>query len=229
MRLAALVFAMLMLAGSPGRAAEFETVTLANGTDLTYAVALPENFEPAASHPVLLALPPGGQTVDMVNAGLNAYWEDEGRRRGFIVISPAAPPGEGFMGPGRRHLPLFLDHIRATYRIAGKFHLAGVSNGGLSAFAIAVAQPDAFQTLTVIPGVPPTREDFDALSALKNMKVNLIVGENDGGWRQSMDAAYEELRRLHIDTDLQVVPAEGHFVRSLTGPASALIFDRILR
>ena len=135
-------------------AAEFKTITLPDQTVLTYAVAHPADFDPQAEHPVLLALPPGGQDTAMVSAGLDAFWEVEGTKRGYVVVSPAAPAGELFMREGRRHIAPFLDHVRATYRIAGgKLDLVGVSNGGLSAFAAALDNPDAFKTITVVPGL----------------------------------------------------------------------------
>ncbi len=220
----------LSLASGHSQAAEFKTLTLPDQTELTYAVAHPDGFDPQNEYPILLALPPGGQTTDMVRAGLDAYWEDEGTSRGFVVISPAAPNGELFMSGGRRHIAPFVDHIRATYRVAGgKIHLTGVSNGGLSAFAAAIDNRGAFQSVTVIPGFPPSREDFAALDRLAGLKINMFVGGNDGGWLDSMAATQAELKRLGFDSTYEVVPAEGHFVRSLTGANSARLFDQIQR
>ena len=227
---AALSLFALSLYGSHGQAAEFKTLTLPDQTELAYAVAHPDGFDPQNEYPVLLALPPGGQTTDMVRAGLDAYWEAEGTGRGFVVVSPAAPSGQLFMGSGRRFIAPFLDHIRTTYRVAGgKIHLTGVSNGGLSAFAAAIDNPHAFQTLTVIPGYPPSREDFAALDRLDGVRINMFVGGNDGGWLDSMATTQAELERLGLDSSYEVVPAEGHFVRSLTGANSARLFDQIQR
>lgn len=222
--------AALSLSAGHGQAAEFKTLTLPDQTELTYAVAHPDGFDPLSEYPVLLALPPGGQSTDMVRAGLDAYWEAEGTRRGFIVVSPAAPNGELFMSGGRRLIAPFLDHIRNTYRIADdRVHLTGVSNGGLSAFAAALDNPEAFQTVTVIPGFPPSREDFAALDRLAGLKINMFVGGNDSGWLDSMAATQAEFERLGLDSTYEVVPAEGHFVRSLTGANSARLFDQIQR
>ena len=37
-------------------------------------MVLPEGYDPEAEYPVLLALPPGGQTEEMVDWGLRLYW-----------------------------------------------------------------------------------------------------------------------------------------------------------
>jgi hypothetical protein len=51
--------------------------TLAVGTyTLRYAMVLPDGYDPDATWPVLLALPPGAQDGRMVGAGLALYWED---------------------------------------------------------------------------------------------------------------------------------------------------------
>ncbi len=227
--LVAMALAM-SFAGGLGHAAEFKTVTLPDQTELAYAVAHPDGFDPKTAYPVLLALPPGGQDRAMVSAGLDAYWESEGTRRGFVVVSPAAPPGELFMRDGRRHIAPFLDHIRSTYRVAGgKLHLAGISNGGLSAFAAAIDHPDAFQTITVVPGFPPSGDDFGELGRLNGLKINMVVGENDGGWTDRMAATQAELERLGIDSTYRIIAGEGHFIRSLMGNRSAELFDQIER
>jgi hypothetical protein len=44
----------------------------------------------------LLALPPGDQSKELVAAGLRLYWEAQAKKRGWVVISPAAPEGTRF-------------------------------------------------------------------------------------------------------------------------------------
>ena len=86
-------FVALLLAAvlaGPAAAAEYKTFTTTDGAVLEYALALPEGFDAARTYPVLVALPPGGQGRSMVEAGL-PYFEAEGVRRGYIVVSPAAP------------------------------------------------------------------------------------------------------------------------------------------
>ena len=79
----------VLLAG-PVVAAEYRSFAAADGTRIDYAVVLPEGYQPEKSYPVMLAFPPGPQTKAMVEAGLR-FWEGEGARRGYVVVSPVAP------------------------------------------------------------------------------------------------------------------------------------------
>lgn len=224
-----LLAAVLIATAAAAPAAEFETVTLPGGAELTYAVATPDGFSPDNTYSLLLAFPPGGQDANMVRAGLDAYWEAEGTRRGFVVVSPVAP-GELFFRGSAGLIPPLLDHLTATYRVRdGRIDVAGVSNGGLSAFRAALDEPDRVRSLTVIPGFPPEAEDFDNLAVLDGITVSMFVGENDRGWLEPMQQVSAALADLGQTPVLQIEPGQGHFVQSLAGPAATEIFDQMLR
>ena len=203
-------------------AAEFKTAAMADGTTINYALALPNAYDAGRAYPLLLALPPGGQTRVIVKAGLSV-WEQEGRARGYIVISPVAP-GELFFQTAARYLPELLDHIGAAYAVdAADIHVGGISNGGLSAFVAALANPKRFRSLTVLPGFP---FDGAALVDLAGMRITMFVGERDTRWRTRMDAAAASLRTLGADVHYEVVPGAGHVIRSLS---PARLFDLMER
>ncbi len=162
-------------AASPVLAAEYRTVVAADGTRIEYAVVLPEGFDAARSYPVMVALPPGGQDRAMVEAGLG-FWQDEGPRRGYVVVSPAAPGGRLFFQDGAEYLTEFLDRLGEVYDVAGgKFHLTGISNGGLSAFRAAIDRPELVHTLTVLPGFPPAEADMARLGRLVGIHITMLV------------------------------------------------------
>ena len=57
-------------------------------------------------------------------------------RRGYIVIVPAAPFGRPFVAEGAKVFPEFIEKLLRDYKIRdNKFHIAGMSNGGRSAFS----------------------------------------------------------------------------------------------
>jgi dipeptidyl aminopeptidase/acylaminoacyl peptidase len=126
----------LMGVATPSFSAEFKTMRLADRTRINYAIALPPGFDPTVAYPLLLALPPGRQDDRMVLAGLDSYWEQAAAQLGYIVVNPVAPRLLFFRG-SERFIPEFLQQIRRDMKFAGPVHLAGVSNGGLSAFRIA--------------------------------------------------------------------------------------------
>ena len=103
----------------------------------------------------------------------------EAEKRGYIVMALAAPDGELFFEGGERIFPEFLKMMLAEYKIQdGKFHIAGVSNGGISALHIAAANPQYFLSVTAFPGfmweATPAK-----LQAISKMCVFMYVGEND--------------------------------------------------
>src|SRR5271156_4114875 len=83
----------LLLFAERARGADFHQF-VHNGHTIDYALVLPDRFDKTKPYSVLLALPPGDQSRQLVEAGLNLYWEAEAKRRGWVVISPAAPEGE---------------------------------------------------------------------------------------------------------------------------------------
>jgi predicted peptidase len=124
--------------------AVFEELELEGGQKLAYALVLPKGFDPVRSYPALLALPPGGQDRAMVEAGLERYWGEAAAERGWIVVSPVAPRLTFFQG-AETQLPALLEHVRSRYTIErGRFHLAGVSMGGISAFRLALDRPELY-------------------------------------------------------------------------------------
>jgi poly(3-hydroxybutyrate) depolymerase len=208
-------------------AAEFKSLDLGGGRELVYAVVVPADYDRARDYPAILAMPPGPQTPQMVEAGLGLYWEAMARERGFLVFSPVAPGGTTFYRGSEKLIPKFLSHIKKTYRIrGGKFYLTGISNGGISAFRLAVNQPDAFHSLTVVPGYPISKADFQGLEKLKSLSVSMYVGEQDTRWHAPMNKALQRLQSLGIAASLKVIPGEGHVIQSLRGPEAAEFFDK---
>lgn len=191
-------------------------MTMADGTPLAYGVVLPDDYSAGESYPLLLAFPPGPQTKAMVAAG-NGYWGAEAQARGWVVVSPIAPNDTLFFQGSEQYLPEFLQRIAALYPPEGeKFHVAGVSNGGISSFRIATMMPEQVASITAVPGFPHTA-DFEQLDKLTSIPIALYVGENDTRWVERMTDAEAELTRLGGQVSLTIVPNEGHVIQSLTG------------
>lgn len=200
----------------------FETYEAADHTKIEYAVTTPPDFDAAKDYPVLLAMPPGGQDHEVTDQLMRSLWSEEARKRGWVVISPVAP-GQLYFDGAERYIPELLDATAKTYRPAGgKYFLAGISNGGLSAFRIILNTPERFRSLLVLPGVPPTDADKQKLAELKDIPVAMFVGENDSGWREGSEETQRALTRLGGHATLELAPGEGHIIRSLTG---ARLFD----
>jgi S-formylglutathione hydrolase FrmB len=190
-----------------------------NNTSLQYAVTLPDNFDANNTYPILLALPPGAQSREMVNVGLSSYWETEAKQRGWIVLSPVAPNGILFFKGSEAFIPEFLDRTAAQYHPEdGLYHIAGISNGGISAFRIALNNPERFKSIMALPGFPPTDDELNNLDALKDKPIAMFVGQNDSSsWVQRMQQTEQALNGLEAQVTFEIVPNEGHVIRSLSG------------
>src|SRR5271156_3735418 len=150
-RVLAVALLGLLLFAQRARGADFHQFAH-NGHTIDYALVLPDRFDKTKPYSVLLALPPGDQSRQLVEAGLNLYWEAEAKRRGWVVISPAAPEGESFYTGLEKGLPSAPAGAPKSARFAGgRATLAGVSNGGLSAYRVITEFPDRFLSLTVLP------------------------------------------------------------------------------
>jgi len=212
---------LVLLAVFPAAGQEQEKdvrLALEDGSTLRYALVLPRHFDAYREYPVLLALPPGPQDRDMVETGLSRYWGRQATARGWIVISPVAPGGRLFFKGSEEVIPQLLDALLEKYQVeGGKFHLAGVSNGGLSAFRIALNWPERFHSLTVLPGFPPSDRDFKRLDRLKGLPIHMFAGGQDEKWVEEETRTHEKLQELEIPSTLKIFPDEGHVPASMDG------------
>jgi ketosteroid isomerase-like protein len=213
--LAALVLA-LALASAGHATTRWTELPLPGGQTLRYALVVPSDFDEHRAYPVLLALPPGPQDERMVQAGLLRYWGEQAAERGWVVVSPMAVEGKTFFQGSEDHIPALLEHLRSVFQVEGDgFHLAGASNGGRSAFRIALRDPTAFLSLMATPGYPPSDQDHQQLADLVEIPIHLAVGGEDQEWVRVMRKTETRLRELGGDVYLEVFEGEGHVPVSL--------------
>lgn len=195
----------------------YESMTMDDGAVIEYALALPAGFDASQAYPVLLALPPGPQTREMVQAGLDLYWEQGAIDNGWVVVSPASPDGTLYFRGAERYLPEFLAGIgdQVTPE-GGKYHVTGISNGGISAFRLVANHPDLVQSLLVAPGYPFSAEDRRSLLGNTDIPVAMFVGEQDTTWIPPMQETADALAAQGSEVSLEIVPGEGHVMRSLS-------------
>jgi predicted esterase len=164
--------------------------------------------------------------MNTVDGIINRNFRTEAEKRGYIVVSPAAPDGDLFFEDGARIFPDFLKMILAEYKIqGGKFHIAGVSNGGISAMHIAAANPQYFLSVTAFPGYmwEPTTAKLQAIS---KMCVFMYVGENDEYmWHPEMKAEVEYLRSKGTVARYTVEKGQPHRLDPLAGEHASRLFD----
>ena len=204
-----------------------ERVGTFGGMRVEYFVVLPDGYDPETEYPAVLAFGGGGQTRDITRQTLENHWVVEAERRGYIVISPAAPRGQLFFQTGALIFPSFARRLLQEYNIEGnKFHIAGRSNGGLSAFHIRGLPPPVFRSITGFPGFL-NEATTERLEALSGMCIYLHVGEFDPGWANGMERLAAAFRSRGYPTRFEVEEGMGHGLDSLAGEGSGRLFENL--
>ena len=197
-----------------------------SGVTVHYKVVLPSRFDPAKAYSGVLAFGGGPQTMNIVDGAIQRNWREEAERRGYIVVIPAAPDGQLFFEGGERIFPEFLTKILADYKIAdNKFHVAGQSNGGISAFHVAASYPQYFWSVTGFPGYLPEATPA-RVSALAKMCINMHVGELDTGWKEEMQQQAAQFRSKGLTVRITVEPGQSHRLDTLAGDGAARLFNQ---
>jgi enterochelin esterase-like enzyme len=207
---------------------EHRSFTTADGTNIDYVILIPEGRAVGQPGNVLFTFPPGGQDLELTQRIVEQRWHDEALAGDWVVVSPAAPStGLFYTDESARLVPELLDAITVDYPPEnGRFDLAGLSNGGLSAFKAALSYPQRFRSLVVFPGYSQDGGDDPNLSKLKDIGVSMFVGGEDSGWLDASRQTEQTLHGLGYTVELHVVEGEGHIIESLTG---ADLFDAIER
>ncbi|HXP87000.1 MAG TPA: hypothetical protein VN841_19880 [Bryobacteraceae bacterium] len=197
------------------------------GVTVHYKVVLPKDYDAATAYPAVLAFPPGSQGPDMVMTTLMRNWQPEAERRAYIVFLPAAPNGELFFEGGARVFPGFIERMLAEYKITGnKLHIAGMSNGGISAFVIASRFPQYFLSVTGFPGYLPDATP-ERVKALGKMCISMYAGELDTGWASQMQKQAAQFKAQGMTVHFSIEKGEGHVMSTLQGPGAARLFEGI--
>lgn len=196
------------------------------GIKITWKIVQPDNYDAAREYPLILAFGGGPQTMNVVETGLNRYWRAQAEKRGYIVISPASPDGNLFFEENSRIFPQFLEMIAQNYKIeGGKMHVAGFSNGGVSAFYVASNYPKYFWSVTGMPGLLEPASDAN-IAAIKEMCIFMHAGGNDESWRDAMEQQAKLFVQKGLTAKFRVEPDQAH--QLILDPAGvSRLFDQI--
>src|SRR5215813_14076941 len=220
--------AILLLSMTPfGIAKAYDKTVEIAGMTVHYKVVLPKEYDSAKTYPAVLAFPPGSQTMDMVLTTLVQNWLPEADRFRYIVVVPAAPNGRPFTGAGDKVFPEFIELLLHEYKIRdNKFHVAGMSNGGRSAFHIAAQYPQYFLSITGLPGYLPDPTP-ERVAAIAGMCIYMYVGEFDSDWVQQVQQQTAMFRAKGYSVHSSIEKGEGHVMRTLAGPGSARLYKEL--
>ena len=222
-----LALAALALASGAAHAEILSKRDRVAGTTVDYKVLLPPGYDAAKAYPMVLVFTGGGQAIEAAENTLKTDWQGEAEKRGYIVVSPAAPDGQLFFQEGDRVFPAFLDLIRKSWKVQGKIHIAGHSNGGLSAFHIAAKYPGYFSTVTGYPGLYQDNPEADYPAALKALCLYMHAGDMDPEWRNAMAQEAKEMSDHGFRIRFTVEPNSSHRLKAPELGLSKRLFDEI--
>jgi predicted peptidase len=195
------------------------------GVALYYKVITPKDYDPAKEYPAVLAFPAGEQSMPMVDGMIARNLKLQADKRGYIVVVCSATAAGLFYEGGAVVFPALLDKLLSDYKIRGrKFHIAGISNGGKSSFHIAALYPKYFYSVTGFPGYLVNATD-ERVSALRDMCVNMYVGELDDDWRDTVQKQAATFRAKGIKVRFTIEKGQGHVMTSLEGAGAGRLFD----
>ncbi len=205
----------------------YQRVEMSDGEFIEFAIVAPEFTEPGMAHPALLAFPPGNHTKSEAQWALDKYWIRQSIQRNWIVISPLAFKKQAYYQGPEKYIPELMDWVEEKYEVEdGKFHASGISNGGKSAFQVAIKFRTRIASLLVFPGILIDSEDENIqLDSLVGMPVHMYVGEGESEeWTNAMDSIKVILDSLGVENQYKIFQGEGHVIQSLT---SEMLFDTL--
>lgn len=222
----ALYLAAAALAAQSAGAEVSERIMRVAGATVSYKLVLPNDYDAAMTYPAILVFGGGPQTMDTIEGALARNFQAEAEKRGYIVIGPAAPGGDLFFYDGDRVFPEFLDNILAAHKIeAGKFHVAGPSNGGIAAMHVAAKHPEYFLSATAFPGYLWQATEAK-LRKLEGICAYFYIGERDDyRWHGEMQREAELLRSRGSVAQYTVEQGQPHRLETLSGPGAGRLFD----
>jgi poly(3-hydroxybutyrate) depolymerase len=218
---------VLCVFAAPASAELVEKTGRFGGLQVAYKVVLPPGYDAARSYPVVLVFTGGAQQLRGAENTLNTDWRSEAEKRGYVVISPGTPDGSLFFEGADRIFPEFLDAIVRDYKPqGGKLHVAGHSNGGLSAFHVAAKFPSYFISVTGYPGLLQGATEGN-VRVLKSHCLYMHVGDRDTSWMSAMERQADSLRRQGFRIRFSVEKGQEHRLRAPEIDLSRRLFEEI--
>jgi len=165
-----------------------------DGTEQRYVEMLPEGFDPAQEHDVLIVLHGHGsdrwQYVRLPRGECNGA-RAVAAKHGMIFISPDYRAKTSWMGPkAEADVLQIIDTLRREHRV-GRVFLAGASMGGTAALTFAALHPAAVAGVVSQNGTANLVE-FD--------KFQDAIAESFGGTKQAVPQQYvKRSAELHAD------------------------------
>ena len=173
----------------------------------TRAVHLPPEYDADQDYVVLIG---PGDAEKGSEPGI--YWQTDPNIPGWIIVDAQLWDSETAL-----NIDLILDAVKDAHNVEGdKFHAVCWSANSAGIFRLITAHADRFHSIAGMAGNPSGVSDSD-IEALRSVKVQFVVGENDAYWLRSARDAHEKLVAGGVDSGFEVVPNGEHVMTNLIG------------
>jgi predicted peptidase len=190
---------------------EWVEITYGGRTQVDVAVFKPESYSDSGDHPLILALPWGAGTPDLTLGMVDAYWNREASRRGYVVVAPSIR-GSSLATEADDFIPALFSWLDENVSYdAERVVVVGASNGGIGVFHSLASDPTRFAAAIAMPGrySGPTEK----LEPFAGKPVWLMVGEMDRGWHAATEEARVTLEAAGVTPRVNMIRGQGHVLR----------------
>lgn len=139
-----------------GPGAHLDTMPIAGGLRIRYAISIPGNYSAGTPVPLVLALHYGGSPNGAAQGVLLMLVQPALSDLGAIIVAPESLGGAWNTSQNEQGVNALLDAVEATYRIdIKKVGVTGFSMGGTGVWYFAGKYPDRFSAAVPVAGMPP--------------------------------------------------------------------------
>ena len=205
-------------ADAPPRVSE-TALALPDGSELRYAISLPDGYDgaPRDPRPLVLVLHPGRRSEYYGSWFLQAVVEPALRSWGAVMIAPDVPDRSWATSIAERDVLALVEHVLGQHAIdRERVLITGFSMGGRGVWHLVARHSDVLTGAVVMAG-SPGESDVAAISATP---LYLIHSPNDDVVSFGpVEEAYLALAGRGHPVELRVLPGAGHHAMGAYVPA----------
>ena len=185
------------------------------GIELAYRVTLPKDYSQSKRYPVLFV--PGFEKVD---DNYSVYLGATPSEYDWIIVESIAHLKPDFL------IEALISKIRNQYSVKQLF-LSGFSANSINLFRLSAKYIEMIDGIVAMPGYA---NDIDPTVLARNpdLKILLIVGEEDCSWKSKSVEAHKKLLTMGADVSFGIIPGEAHIMRGFAGAPFFYLLNNVL-
>jgi len=202
------------------------TLSLPNGGELRYAIAVPEGYDGTREVPLVLALHFGWAEALPTNYGavfLEILVEPALRELGAIIVAPNCPARSWVDDRSEAAVLALLDHVRDEYRVdPDRLVVTGFSLGGMGTWYFASRHAEMFSAAIPMASVP-----MIATGSGQGASVQRFVEAGSVEWPPAMLRLPTYVIHSRDDELIPIAPVEAAAaeLQALGAPAELVAID----